>query len=213
MGLLIAGLLAVVIYYVYQNTINHSSTSEQASDVTTITGDTIQADTVTRSLAVPIDTTAKPKPKATIPVATTAALAAQPGALAGNLTQQMTPYLSNPALPKGRAFPLAGLAYYPGSLSMTAGSQAVVGELATLLKTHPQLQIQLVGYANDAQRGITNKSLSFKRVNQIKQQLMTSGIDFVRIDALGRGTGVARNDTSTVPKPTLRKIIVKVVVK
>ncbi|GAB3893757.1 DUF937 domain-containing protein [Spirosoma agri] len=213
MGLLIAGLLAVVIYYVYQNTINHSSTSEQASDVTTITGDTIQADTVTRSLAVPIDTTAKPKPKATIPVATTAALAAQPGALAGNLTQQMTPYLSNPALPKGRAFPLAGLAYYPGSLSMTAGSQAVVGELATLLKTHPQLQIQLVGYANDAQRGITNKSLSFKRVNQIKQQLMTSGIDFLRIDALGRGTGVARNDTSAVPKPTLRKIIVKVVVK
>lgn len=96
---------------------------------------------------------------------------------------------------------------------MTPGSQATVTELATMLKTYPQLQILLVGYANDAQGGFTNKSLSFKRVNIIKQQLVTSGINFQRIDAVGRGTGVARNDTSRVPKPTMRKIMLKVVSK
>jgi outer membrane protein OmpA-like peptidoglycan-associated protein len=134
-------------------------------------------------------------------------------AAAGGLTQRLTPYLSNATQPKGRIFPLSGVSYYPGSLSMTAGSQAAIGELTTLLKTYPSLQVQLIGYANDAQGAVTNKSLSFKRVNQIKQQLMSSGIDFVRIDAIGRGTGVSKRDTSGIAKPTLRKIDMKVIVK
>lgn len=212
-GILFAIALAAGGYYVYQNTKNHSADSGDASDVTTVTSDTITADTVTRSLAVPIDTTAKPKP--TTPVASSTPPASVSTAATGGLTQLMSPYLGNPTLPKGRVFPLTGIAFTPGSLSMTSGSIATVGELATLLKTYPNLQIQLIGYANDAQvgTGFTNKSLSFKRVNQIKQQLMSSGINFVRIDAIGRGTGVLRNDTSGVVKPTLRKIDVKVVVK
>jgi len=96
---------------------------------------------------------------------------------------------------------------------MTPGSLAAIGELTTLLKTYPRLQVQLVGYANDAQDGLTDKSLSFRRANQIKQQLITSGIDFVRINAIGRGTGVSRNDTSDTAKPTLPKIDLKVVAK
>lgn len=199
-------------FYIYQNTQNYADDTEQVSEGTLITSDTVQADTVTRSLAVPKDSTAKPAIKPT-----SASLASPtsvtPGAAAGGLTQRLTPYLTNAALPKGQVFPLSGVAFYPGSLSMTAGSQATIGELATLLKTYPSLQVQLIGYANDAQGASTNKSLSFKRVNQIKQQLMSSGIDFVRIDAIGRGTGVSRNDTSGVPKPTLRKIDMKVVVK
>ncbi|GAB2593410.1 DUF937 domain-containing protein [Spirosoma areae] len=208
---LIAIALAFGGYYLYQNTQKYSSGQEEVNDVTEITGDTAQADTVTRSLAVPNESVAKTPPKSTS--ATSSTVAAAPVGTTGKLTQQMTPYLGNAALPKGRIFPLTGVAFQPGSLSMTAGSLATVGELATLLKTYPQLQIQLVGYANDAQGGVTNKSLSFKRVNQIKQQLMSSGIDFVRIDAIGRGTGVSKADTSGIAKPALRKIDVKVVVK
>lgn len=208
-------------YYIYQNTQNYSAGREEASDVT-VTGDTAKSDTVTRSLAVPADTVAKTRPKSTpVTALTAAAPVAAPGVsasgvagAAGSLTQKMSPYLGNAALPKGRVFQLTGVAFQPGSLSMTAGSQAAIGELATLLKTYPALQIQLIGYANDAAgSGQTNKSLSFKRVNQIKQQLMSSGVNFVRIDAIGRGTGVSRADTSGLPKPTLRKIDVKVVVK
>lgn len=214
-GLLFALALAAGGYYIYQNTKNHSATSGDVTDEITISSDTIQADTVTRSLAVPIDSTTKPKPA--LPTSTTAAATSATTASTGGLTQAMTPYLGNPTLPKGRVFSLAGVAFVPGSLSMTPGSTAAVGELATLLKTYPQLQIQLIGYANDAYAlpasGFTNKSLSFKRVNVIKQQLMASGINFVRIDAIGRGTGVSKSDTSKIPKPTLRKIDVKVVVK
>ncbi|MBD2703103.1 DUF937 domain-containing protein [Spirosoma sp. BT702] len=205
-------------YYVYQNTQKYSNGQEEATDVTVNT-DTVQADTVTRSMVLPKDSLAGTPPKSTSatsptavasrPVATSATTAPAPG----GLTQQMAPYLGNAALPKGKVFPLTGISFQPGSLSMTAGSVATIGELGTILKTYPRLQIQLVGYANDAQGDITNKSLSFKRVNQIKQQLMASGVDFLRIDAIGRGTGVSKNDTSGIPKPTLRKIDLKVVVK
>ncbi|GAB3033108.1 DUF937 domain-containing protein [Spirosoma pulveris] len=210
-GILIALALAFGGYYLYQNTQKYSDKEGETADLSTVTSDTIQADTVTRSLAVPKEQTAASAPKsATTAVAAPAATAS---ATAGSLTSEMTPYLTNPTLPKGRVFALPGIAFQPGSLSMTATSQASINELSTLLKTYPQLQIQLVGYANDAQGGLTNKGLSFKRVNLIKQQLVTSGINFQRVDAIGRGTGVMRNDTSRVPKPSMRKIVMRVVVK
>ena len=213
-GGLVVVALAIFGYYLYQNTQKHNTATEPISDVSGVSGDSIQADTVARSLAVPVDSTTKPKPTAT-PIATTmvASVSATPATTAGGLTQQMTPYLGNVALPKGKVFQLSGVAFLPGSLSMTAGSAATIGELTTLLKTYPRLQVQLVGYANDASGAFTNKSLSFKRVNLVKQQLMSSGIDFVRIDAIGRGTGVPKSDTSGIARPTLRKIDVKVVVK
>lgn len=215
-GALLFLALAAGGFYVYQNTQDHTDGKETTE--VTATGDTVRADTVARSLAVPSDVTPKPAtPKSTsVPVpitAPTGAAVGVPTGAAGALTQQMAPYIGNAALPKGRMFPLTGVLFQPGSFSMTPGSQAAVSELATLLKTYPRLQVQLVGYANDARGGATNKSLSFKRVNAIKQQLMASGIDFLRIDAIGRGTGVSRLDTSGTTGPTLRRIDLKVVVK
>ena len=207
-GALIAVALGIGGYFLYQNTQRYSGKKE-TSEVTTISNDTVQADTVTRSLAVPVEPATQTAPKP----ASASATAAVP-ATTGVLTQQMTPYVGNAALPKGRIFSMTGMVFQPGSLSMTAGSQAIVGELVNLLKTYPQLQVQLVGYANDAQGGgLTNKSLSFKRVNLIKQQLVDSGINYLRVDAIGRGTGVSKADTSRVTKPTLRKIDLKVVAK
>ncbi|GAB2545739.1 DUF937 domain-containing protein [Spirosoma aerophilum] len=214
-GALIAVGLAFGGYYLYQNTQKYSN-GDEANEVSTVANDTIQADTVTRSLAVPKEQAPKTTPasaSATAASAITSATGLSGTATGGSLTQQLTPYLGNPALPKGRSFPLTGVAFQPGSLSLTPGSQATLNELSTLLKTYPQLQVLLIGFANDAQGGFTNKSLSFKRVNTIKQQLVSSGINFMRIDAVGRGTGVAKNDTSGVPKPTMRKIVLKVVSK
>lgn len=208
-GALVAVALAAGGYYVYQNTRNYSDGRESVSDVTTVTSDTVQADTVTRSLAVPKETDPK-APKSTPAVVATSPTIAT--ATAG-LTKSLVPYLTNAVLPKGRVFQLSGVSFIPGSLSLTAGSQAAIGELTQLLKTYPQVQVQLVGYANDAQGGLTNRNLSFKRVNQIKQQLVTAGINFVRVDAIGRGTGVSLRDTSRVPKPTRRQIDLKVIVK
>ncbi|GAB4023123.1 DUF937 domain-containing protein [Spirosoma koreense] len=208
-GALIVVALAAGGYYVYQNTQNYSNGRDSVSGATTVSTDTIQADTVARSLAVPKD----PNATAAKSASTIATTAPAPATASSALTQLLTPYLTNPALPKGRVFPLTGVAFMPGSLTLTPGSQAVINELAALLKTNPQLQIQLVGYANDAPGGYMNRSLSFKRVYQIKQQLVSAGINYLRVDAIGRGTGVSPRDTSHIPKPTLRKIDLKIVAK
>lgn len=214
MGALLVLALGAVGFYIYQNTQNHAG-DKQVTDLSLINSDTIKTDTVSRSLAVPAEVTPKATTKPIVtPATATSGVAATP-VVATALTQQMAPYIGNVALPKGRIFPLTGITFQPGSLSLTPGSEKAVNELATLLKTYPRLQVQLIGYANDAQGGLTNKSLSFKRVNQIKQQLMTAGIDYLRIDAIGRGTGVTRtlNDSLSMARPTLRKIDMKVVVK
>ena len=208
----VGGLIAAVIiaggYYIYQNTQNYSNGNE-LSDETVVTSDTVQADTVARSLAVPVDSAAR----TTTPPKAASAVTPTAPAGSGTLSQQLTPYLGNAALPKGRVFPLSGVSFQPGSLTMTPGSETAVTELATLLKTYPNMQIQLIGYANDARGDVTNKALSFKRVNQIKQQLVSSGINYIRIDAIGRGTGRVRTDSASLTKPALRKIDMKIVVK
>ena len=64
-GALIALALAFGGYYLYQNTQKYSNGTEEATDVTTVASDTIQADTVTRSLAVPKEQAVKAAPKST----------------------------------------------------------------------------------------------------------------------------------------------------
>ena len=214
-GALLAVLIGVSGYYIYQNTQDHANDEPAATEISTL-GDSVQtADTVTRSLAVPVDTTTRLRtaPATAATTATGMAVGTPPTSVPSGLNQQVTPYLTNPTLPKGRVFPLSGVAFQPGSLSMTAGSLAPINELITLLKTYPALQVQLVGYANDATAGLTNKSLSFKRVNLVKQQIVSAGIDYLRVDAIGRGTGISPKAVPGSATPVPTKIEFKVVVK
>ncbi|QJD78978.1 DUF937 domain-containing protein [Spirosoma rhododendri] len=205
-GALVLLALLGLSYYVYQNTQNHDASADELS----ATGDSTQlSDTVARSLDVPVDSANRRPATAALPGTTAAP------ATTGALSQEITPYIGNAALPKGRVFPMPGLTFEPGSLSLTASGQATISELTTLLKTYPRLQVQLVGFANDAAGGLSNKSLSFKRVNMVKQQLVTSGINYLRVDAIGRGSGAPRRrfDSTAVARPTMRKIDLKVVAK
>ena len=60
---------------------------------------------------------------------------------------------------------------------------------------------------------LPTKVYRLKRTNLIKQQIVSAGINYLRVDAIGRGSGVSLRDTSRVSKPTLRQIDLKVVVK
>lgn len=219
-GLLLLLVVAGGGYYIWKNTQSYSDGSEEVSETSTLSSDTIKADTVARSLAVPPPPSTTPARPATAtstgPAATTAAstTATQGGALSA----QLTPYLSNPTAPKGRVFTFSSVAFQPGTLNLTPASQPAVNELANLLKAYPNTQIQLVGYANDASAaatGLTNMDLSRKRAYAIKQQLLNAGIDNNRVDAVGKGTGVVitPGDSTAVRRPTLRKIDIRVVLK
>ena len=98
-GALIALLVGVGVYYVYQNTQDHATEEPTATEINTI-GDSVQTtDTVARSLAVPVDP--NPQPRTTPATAATTATGMAVGAppttapaeTAGALTQQVRPYL------------------------------------------------------------------------------------------------------------------------
>lgn len=213
-GLLLLGVLGGG-YYIYQNTRSHTDTANDVSDVTSSPTDTSKTDTVARSLAVPREaTTRTTAPSAQTTLAGTAGRADSAG-VNSVMSAKLDLYLSNPVAPKGRTFPLPTVKFQPGTVILAPGSEVAINDLANLLKTHPTIQIRLVGYANDAVGGLTNKSLSFKRVNMVKQQLVNAGVNFIRVDAVGLGTGVfiRPGDTTAVRKPAMRKIDMKIVTK
>ncbi len=205
-------------YFVWQNTQKPTNPTQQTSDIEALPTDSINADTVARSLAVPQD----PQPAVTVPSATTAVTAISTplsgSAVAdGSLASKLTLYLNDPATIKGRLFPLSTVNFQYGTIVLNPASEATITELVNVLKTHPTTQIRLIAYANDAAgSGLTNKALSFKRVNILKQQLVSAGINYVRVDAVGVGTGVTppkASDSTAVRKPPMRKIDMRVVVK
>lgn len=211
-GAAIVAAIAVGGYFVWQNSKNFSTDDAQPTDELSTTGDSTQSDTVARSLAVPIDTVASRPVTSTVTTATTATGIGTPTPTDATFSTALTTYLNDPAQPKGRLFELTGVSFEPASLSMTPASQRQVNELITLLKTRPTLQIQLQGYANDAPgtAGLTNKALSFKRVNALKQQFVGAGINYLRIDAIGLGTGVKAGQSGKQPQ---KKINIKLISK
>ncbi|MEZ0486520.1 DUF937 domain-containing protein [Fibrella aquatica] len=214
-GAVIVAVIGFGGYLIWQNSKNYfsSDSSSSTGESSSVLGDSAQSDTVARSLAVPVDTVINRPAPATASSATTATGIGTPTTTDAAFNTAMTTYLNDPAQPKGRVFGLTSVTFQPASLSMTPTSQGQINELIALLKARPTLQIQLQGYANDAPgpaAGLTNKMLSFKRVNAIKQQLVGSGINYLRVDAIGLGTGVKVGELGKQPQ---KKINIKVITK
>ncbi len=214
---LIAAVVGVIGYMIYYNSKNQPLNNQDSGLTPTSTTDVSESDTVARSMDVPIDTTQRVVPRTTTAVAGTSV--APPLAIpagGGTLATELKNYMADVTAPKGRTFSLSAVSFQPGSTSITPSSAPVILDIANFLKANPAAQIRLVGYANDAKGAITNKSLSFKRVNAIKSMLVAQGIDYIRVDAIGLGTGVKikpGDSTATRRQPTMRKIDMKVVYK
>lgn len=215
--LLIVAVVGVIGYMIYYNSRNQVMDDQDAVPETTSTTDVSQSDTVARSMDVPIDTTQRAVPGSMSTASATGTPAAPPAVPVGGgaLATELKNYVADVTAPKGRTFHLSAITFQPGSASLTPASTSVIMDIANFMKANPATQIRLVGYANDARGGVTNKSLSFKRVNVIKSMLVAQGINFIRVDAVGLGTGVRikPGDSTATRQPTLRKIDMKVVYK
>ncbi|MCY7359128.1 MAG: OmpA family protein, partial [Rudanella sp.] len=215
---LIAAVIGVIGYMIYYNSRNQAINDQDAISETTSTTDVSESDTVARSMDVPVDTTQRAVPRTTttvVGITSPPATPVAPAAGGGALASQLKNYMADATALKGRTFPLSAVTFQPGSTSLTPSSTPVIMDIANFLKANPAAQIRLVGYANDAQGAVTNKSLSFKRVNSIKSMLVAQGIDYIRVDAIGLGTGVKikPGDSTATRQPTMKKIDMKVVYK
>ncbi|RCR69752.1 DUF937 domain-containing protein [Larkinella punicea] len=193
--------LAGAAYYIWNNTQSYSSANEEEATSTEF---------VDSAAVAPVDS-AKIRPA--LAVRTDSTTLPGSGTATSPIMTAMANYLTNPQAPAGRSFRVPALDFEPGTDQLKPAGIATVGELSTLLKNNPVVQIRLVGYANDAIPPMGNKALSVTRVLNIKNQLIKSGINYIRIDAIGLGTGVKPGDSTAIGKPRLKQIDVKVVIK
>ena len=68
-----------------------------------------------------------------------------------------------------------------------------LNELATTLATMPDIQVQLDGFADERGDETYNQSLSEKRVNFVREQLIGAGIDESRITVAAHGESPAQD--------------------
>lgn len=195
-GALVILALAGAGYYIWNNTQSYSSANEEEAMSTEF-----------------VDSAATAKPTPATRPDSARLTAATAGAATAGATTALAAYLTNPQAPAGRSFRIPSLDFEPGTDQLKPAGVTTIGELATLLKANPAIQIRLVGYANDAIPPMGNRALSINRVQSIKNQLIKAGINYIRIDAIGLGTGVKPGDTTAVGKVRLKQIDIKVLTK
>jgi outer membrane protein OmpA-like peptidoglycan-associated protein len=94
-------------------------------------------------------------------------------------------------------FVLEGVTFDKGSANLTKDGTAKVGELATLLKSHPNAKIRLVGHTDNTGQAEANRVLSEERAASVRDELVRQGISSDRIETAGVGSEdpVAKNDS------------------
>jgi outer membrane protein OmpA-like peptidoglycan-associated protein len=77
--------------------------------------------------------------------------------------------------------------FRPSSADIDARSTPVLAEVADVLAHNPQIRIQVQGHTDNSGDAGTNRMLSQRRADSVRQWLINSGIDATRIEAKGFG--------------------------
>jgi len=85
-----------------------------------------------------------------------------------------------------------------GSSAIAEATGAEVDNLATMLKTFPDIKLAISGYTDDTGLSLSNTELSKSRADAVKARLISQGIEGNRMSTKGFGSSkpVATNDTA-----------------
>ena len=108
--------------------------------------------------------------------------------------------IENRGLPLDRNqwFDFDRLNFQTGSSNLTAESRAQVQNIADILASYPAVKIKIGGYTDNVGEPAANQKLSEARAQRVMTELITLGINALRLDAEGYGEQhpVADNTTS-----------------
>jgi OOP family OmpA-OmpF porin len=121
-------------------------------------------------------------------------LSAEEGGFAWSLASWMLKGTDSD-LPKNFVFD--HLNFDTASHKLTPESQPTVDNLIAILKCWPTMQVRLEGHTDNTGDAAANKQLSLDRANEVRDLLVTGGIDASRIttDGFGQDKPIASNDT------------------
>lgn len=94
-------------------------------------------------------------------------------------------------------FDLNAVRFNFNTTDVSEGAKLILDKNLNLLKAHPELKLEIYGYADSQGKSSYNKNLSDKRANSIKNYLITGGLDKKQIvKTLGKGaTNLLNNCT------------------
>ena len=84
-----------------------------------------------------------------------------------------------------------------GKADIKPESQAVIEELASMLKENLSLKVAIEGHTDNTGNAAANKTLSLNRANAVMRALISKGIQPARMSAVGRGQEVPLGDNTT----------------
>lgn len=90
------------------------------------------------------------------------------------------------------------ITFRTGSADLDPGADAVLTDLARVLRAQPDLNLALIGHTDDQGSDASNQRLSERRASAVKAWLVSAGIVASRLTADGRGEAepIASNDTA-----------------
>jgi outer membrane protein OmpA-like peptidoglycan-associated protein len=129
----------------------------------------------------------------------------QPGGAAPNLAPNspvsgLADYLDNPNAPAGpQRFTLRTLTFSTADSALSAPSQRVLGDVAAILRAHPNARVQIQGFTDASGSPQVNMALSQQRAESVRSALIQQGVapDHVTARGFGANNPVADNAAPT----------------
>ena len=123
-------------------------------------------------------------------------VSAEPATCAGRTATTAANAMAETLTKDGRVA-VYGINFDFNSATLRPESTVVLEQVADLLRTQPELGIDIEGHTDDVGGDAYNAALSAKRANAVRDWLVAAGIDGDRLQAVGKGAGspVASNGT------------------
>ena len=102
------------------------------------------------------------------------------------MTQEVTADAMYNALKKD-GFMALYINFDTGKSNIKPESMGIIGQIAALLKAHPELKVSIEGHTDNVGTSQSNKALSTQRANSVMNAVVQKGIAANRLTALGWG--------------------------
>lgn len=90
-------------------------------------------------------------------------------------------------LREGESLVMNNILFDQGSAELSPAAQTELEKIVTFMKTNPSVEIELSGHTSSEGNAALNRSLSYKRVKNCKDFILSNGIAIDRILAVGYG--------------------------
>ncbi len=93
-------------------------------------------------------------------------------------------YIDNSAADKGQSFDFKNITYQDQTIDLAESSKPILDSIANLMVSKPQVQVKITAFSDSGDQTLNNK-----RAFSVKKQLMSKGVESIRIDAVSGGKG------------------------